>query len=398
MQILFVAPYVPSPIRVRPYQWIRALARQGHRVRLVALCPPEDRWVGEVPVSDCCEQVTVFPSTRWQTVRNALMALPCDLPLQAAYSRHPEAERFIAAQAHDCDVVHVEHLRGSLLASRVADVPCVIDAVDSITALFEQTARQAPSWQQRLIAQVDLARTRRFEAKVPGRFARSIVTSSRDAAVFQELSGSSFADRVVTVPNGVDLDYFHPAGARSQPETILFTGKMSYHANEAAALRLGRAIMPRVWRDSPNARLVIAGKDPSPAVQALRQDSRVTVTGFVSDLRPYFWSATVVAAPLVYGTGIQNKVLEAMACRIPVVASPSACDGIGATAGIDLLIGSDDDALAAHVMTVLRNESVRTSVALAGRRYVATHHHWDEMAKRLVGVYNDAQAVYRRCA
>jgi glycosyltransferase involved in cell wall biosynthesis len=213
-----------------------------------------------------------------------------------------------------------------------------------------------------------------------------------------ELSGSSFADRVVTVPNGVDLDYFHPAGARSQAETVLFTGKMSYHANEAAALRLGRAIMPRVWRDYPNARLVIAGKDPSPAVQALRQDRRLTVTGFVSDLRPYFWSATVVVAPLVYGTGIQNKVLEAMACGIPVVASPNACDGIGATAGRDLLIGSDEAALAAHVVTLLRNESVRTRVALAGRQYVTKHHHWDEMATRLVGVYTDAQAVYRRCA
>ncbi len=100
---------------------------------------------------------------------------------------------------------------------------------------------------------------------------------------------------------------------------------------------------------------MIAGKDPSPAVQALRQDGRVTVTGFVSDLRPYFWSATVVVAPLVYGTGIQNKVLEAMACGIPVVASPSACDGIGAIAGGDLLIGSDDERLAAHVVTVLRN-------------------------------------------
>jgi glycosyltransferase involved in cell wall biosynthesis len=124
----------------------------------------------------------------------------------------------------------------------------------------------------------------------------------------------------------------------------------------------------------------------------------VTVTGFVNDMRPFLWSGTVAVAPLIYGTGIQNKVLEAMACGIPVVASPTACEGIGAVAGRDLLVGTDDAALAAHALTLLRNESLRVNLASAGRRYVTTHHHWDEMAKRLIGVYGDAQAVYRRCA
>src|SRR5581483_774337 len=123
----------------------------------------------------------------------------------------------------------------------------------------------------------------------------------------------------------------------SQSGTVLFTGKMSYHANEATALHLARQIMPLVWERCPNAKLVIAGKDPSPAIRHLSRDPRVIVTGFVEDLRPFFWSATVVAAPLVYGTGIQNKVLEAMACGVPVVASPAACEGIGATAGQTLV-------------------------------------------------------------
>ena len=142
MRVLFVAPYIPSPVRVRPYQWIRALARHGLRVRLVALQPPEDRWLTEPPIADCCERVTVFPLSRVQTLCNAAAAWPGDLPLQAAYSLHPAAERYIAAEALNCDIVHVEHLRGALLARRVQDVPCVIDAVDSISTLFAQAARQ----------------------------------------------------------------------------------------------------------------------------------------------------------------------------------------------------------------------------------------------------------------
>ncbi len=398
MRVLFVSPYLPSPVRVRPYQWVRALARQGVRVQLVALRPPEDRWLVEPPVADCCEKVTVFPLSRFDTLRNAVSALPGSLPLQAAYSLHPEAERFIAEQAKSCNVVHVEHLRGSLLARRVQDVPCVIDAVDSISALFSQAATQAPSWRQRLVARADLARTRRFEARVPSLFHRTIVSSRRDEEAFLELAGQDAVGRVVTVPNGVDLEYFHTVETPRDADTVLFTGKMSYHANEAAALQLAERIMPIVWERCPHARLVIAGKDPSEAVRQLGRDSRVTVTGFVDDLRPFFWSATVVVAPLVYGAGIQNKVLEAMACGTPVVASRSACEGIGAPAGQALMVAVEPRDMAAHVVSLFRDPTRREMLGAAGRRYVERHHDWYQMGRRLVAVYEEAQSEYRRCA
>lgn len=398
MRILFVAPYVPSPIRVRPYQWIRALARLGHRVDLVALQPPEDRWLPNVPVRDCCASVEIVGLSRLRTLLNGAAAVPRNLPLQAAYSLHPAAERAIAAKAaRGYDVVHVEHLRGSLLTRRVRGVPQVIDAVDSITSLFEQTKHQAPSLKHRLVARADLHRTRQFEATLAGRFERLVVSSARDAAVFTSLDPSR-AGQVIALPNGVDLEHFRPAGRPCDPATVLFTGKMSYHANEAAALRLVQAIMPLVWRRRPDVRVVLAGKDPGAAIRLMSGDPRVTVTGFVEDLRGYFWSATAVVAPLVYGTGIQNKVLEAMACGVPVVASPNACGGIGAVAGRDLLVGSDDEEIVEHVLTLVNRPAVRRGLAEAGRRYVAAHHDWQDLARRLIGVYEEAGAALRRCA
>jgi glycosyltransferase involved in cell wall biosynthesis len=398
MRILFVAPYVPSPIRVRPYQWIRALSRLGQQIRLVALQPPEDSWLAHVPVQECCESVEVFPLSRFRTLLNAAGAVPRNLPLQAAYSLHSAVEQFVAKQAMDCDVVHVEHLRGALLARRVSGVPQVIDAVDSITALFEQASLQAPSWQHRLMARTDLRRTMKFEASLATRFDRVVVSSARDAAAFQRLGENGNSDRVIPLPNGVDLEYFQPGLRMPDEAAVLFTGKMSYHANEAAALRLVQQIMPRVWNECPEAKVVIAGKDPSPALRLLSQDPRVTVTGFVDDLRPLFWAATVVAAPLPYGTGIQNKVLEAMACGAPVVASPKACEGIGATAGRDLLIGEDDEQLARQLLQVIRSVDVRRQLGLSGRRYVTAHHDWYEMGRRLIDVYETARAARRRCA
>jgi glycosyltransferase involved in cell wall biosynthesis len=397
MRVLFVAPYVPSPIRVRPYQWIRALARLGHQVDLVALRPPEDRWLNDMPVTDCCQSVKTFSLSRGRTVLNGITALPRSLPLQAAYSLHSAAERFIAEKARTCDVVHVEHLRGSLLAKRVAGVPQVIDAVDSISTLFEQARHQAPSWKHRLMARSDLRRTRRFEAGLATRFERVVVSSARDAESFCGLGGHG-ADRIVSVPNGVDLEHFRPGERVHDPATVLFTGKMSYHANSAAALRLVERVMPLVWQRRSDVKVVLAGKDPSVSIRALGDDPRVTVTGFVEDLRQHFWSATAVVAPLVYGTGIQNKVLEAMACGVPVVASPKACEGISATPGRDLLVGRDDHELAAHVIRLIDDAEVRRRFSAEGRRYVVAHHNWNTLGQSLVTVYEAARDALRRCA
>jgi glycosyltransferase involved in cell wall biosynthesis len=392
MRILFVAPYVPSPIRVRPFQWIRALAKLGHRVRLVAVQPPEDLWLHDVPVRDSCESIDLFPLDRKRTILNAISVLPQRVPLQAAYSRHPAAEARIAALAEDCDVVHIEHLRGALLTERVVGVPQVIDAVDSIAALFEQTQHYAASWRHRLMARADLRRTRAFEASFATRFDRTVVSSDRDAAAFSGLVGASVRDRIVAVPNGVDLEYFRPVigGRDADAPTILFSGKMSYHANEAAALRLVQRVMPLVWTRRPDTRVVIAGKDPSSAVRALAGDPRVRVTGFVDDLRPFFSTATLVMAPLVYATGIQNKVLEAMACGAPVVASPKACEALNAVVGRDVLIGSDDRDLATLASKLIDEPAWRRQIAENGRRYVSFHHDWTEMARRLLAVYGDA--------
>jgi glycosyltransferase involved in cell wall biosynthesis len=398
MRILFVSPYVPSPIRVRPYQWIRALARLGHQVRLVALVPPEDRWLGDVPVRDCCESVTVFPLTRRQTLANTLRALPTRMPLQAAYSLHEDAESVIAKEAGRCDVVHVEHLRGALLARRVPipGAPRVLDAVDSITTLFRQAVRLAPSVRHRLMAAADLRRTQAFEATLPHQFDRLVVSAPHDADRFRTLAGAA-GGRISTVANGVDLEHFRIANRRPEAATVLFTGKMSYHANESAAVRLVRGVMPRVWSQRADVRVVIAGKDPGPAVQCLARDPRVTVTGFVEDLRPHFGSATLVAAPLVYGAGIQNKVLEAMACEVPVVATPTACEALTAVHGQDLLVGHDDAQLAAHILGVLESDELRQRLSASGRQYVTTHHDWTRLARQLVDVYQSPTAAVR-CA
>jgi glycosyltransferase involved in cell wall biosynthesis len=401
MRILFVSPYVPSAIRIRPFAWIRTLAALGHRVHLVALRPPEDVDLADAPVRAFCEACEIFPLSSARTAINGLLALGSGVPIQAAYSRSRAAEARIRALATSAafDVVHVEHLRGSLLAPHPCPTATVYDAVDCISHLFEQAARLAPGVKQRAIARVDLARTRRFEAAAPFRFDRVTVSSEGEARAFIELAGAEAEERVRAIPNGVDTDAF--AVTRDDDgATVLFAGKMSYHANEAAALRLARDVMPRVWARRPEARLVIAGKGPSDTLRRLADErpERMVVTGYVDDLRPFLSRAAVLAAPLVYAAGIQNKVLEAMSSATPVITSSSACASLQASIGRDVIAADTDEEYATAIVGLLDDPRRRVAMGRAGREYVTQHHQWSAMGTRLVDVYAQAQRARRAAA
>lgn len=395
MRVLFVVPYIPSLIRVRPYNLIRALAAEGHRLHLVLLRPPEDKDASIDELRAWCEAVDVFELTRPQTLLNALMALPTEWPLQAAYSRQPQAMQHLQqlAASGQFEVMHVEHLRGAVLAEGIRSIPVVFDSVDSIAYLFEHTRKNAPRLRQRLMAALDLGRTQRFEAKVPYRFQHTVVTSPVDKHAIEQLAGRESASRITVLPNGVDLEYFQPSKTPPEAATVLFSGKMSYHANIAAALYLHHEIMPIVWNKCLEVRLVIAGKDPAPAIRSLAADPRVTVTGTAPDLRPYFARATVSASPLRYGAGVQNKVLEAMASGLPVVATPSVIRALQARPDRDLLIGEDAAQIAAHLLSVLQSPTLRQELSQNGRRYVEGHHNWQTIARNLIAVYERAKSL-----
>jgi len=399
--VLFVAPYVPSPIRVRPFQLLRQLLCRGHAVTLV--CPAA---AADGPALDELRRLgaAVAPVRlrRTDTLGAYLRALPGQLPLQAAHCLSPAFTRAVreALAGQPFDLVHIEHLRAAEIARAAAagvssPPPLVLDAVDSISLLFERAIRRSPSRTTRAMALLDLARTRRYEAAYVRRFAHIAITSPEDRWALETLREhyeQPCGAEISVVPNGVDLDYFRPTGEAREPATLLFSGKMSYHANHAAALFLLRAIMPRVWSSRPETRVVIAGAQPAPGLLAYRRDPRVEITGLVADLRPYLARASVAAAPLCYGVGVQNKVLEALAMAAPVVAARQATVALGARPGAELLVAEDAEGFAQQILALLADPQRREALARAGRAYVERHHSWSASALALERCYAAALA------
>jgi polysaccharide biosynthesis protein PslH len=287
----------------------------------------------------------------------------------------------------------------------------VWDSVDCISALFRQAAQRSATLRSRLTARLELARTERYEGWATGQFDRVTVTSEIDAQELGQLSlrrirQPQVAGRIVIVPNGVDLQYFVPAAEPRRPLTLVVTGKMSYHANVTAVTCFAKDVMPRIWRIHPAATLWIVGKNPPQEIRELGAwwsgkepldlkgcaDARIQVTGTVDDVRPFLRRAALAVAPIYYGAGIQNKVLEALACGTPVVATPQAVSALRVRSGEDLVVAQDGQDFAESVSSLLSDPERQARLGAAGRRYVEVNHDWCVIGKRLAEVYRDADS------
>ena len=408
MRILFVVAYAPSLIRCRPYQLIRTLARRGHALVVATLWTNEEEQAELESLAGENVSVVSRRMSAWHSLVNCIKALPTRRPLQSAFSWQPQLMNDLVRLVRDgqFDVVHVEHVRGAqygvhlrrILDDRngsvARELPIVWDSVDCISYLYRQASEQSRSYKGRLMGAVDCARTETFEAGAADVFDRILLTSPVDVKAFERAAqnqGAGPPRNLRILCQGVDLEYFSPSDVPRDPGCLVFSGKMSYHANIAALNHLLSEVMPHIWSLRPDVKLLIVGKNPSAGVRALcRRDGRVVVTGTVEDIRPYLSRATVAVAPICYGAGVQNKVLEAMACATPVVASPIATSALKVRPGIDVLVGDEPQAFARHVERLLGNPSLRRELGLSGRRYVEQHHSWDVVAARLESFYVEA--------
>jgi glycosyltransferase involved in cell wall biosynthesis len=222
-------------------------------------------------------------------------------------------------------------------------------------------------------------------------FSRVLVTSPIDRQAFLSLPGPIPEQKVKVLPNGVDLNYFTPGNsAEREPRTIVISGKMSYHANVTMTLHLVNEIMPKVWQRLPDVQVWVVGKDPPQEVQALAANPRVLVTGTVDDIRPYLHRATIAAAPIRYGAGIQNKVLEAMACSTPVIASSQAFSALNVKPEVEIIAADQAEEFAYQVLGLLADKPRQLRLGQAGRSFVEREHSWGAVAGQLERFYQEA--------
>jgi len=408
MKLLFVIPYAPSPIRVRPFSIIRELAARGHRVTVAANWSDESEREHLRQLGKDVDQVWYEHLSRRRSVWNCLRALPSDKPLQSAYSWNPRLaarirrELLLATTEDPFDIVHVEHLRGAAYGLRLQSqakgrqrrgvAPIVWDSVDCISLLFEKASVGGRRLDSRLVTRFELGRTRGFERRLLAAFQHVLVSSPIDRQALLSLVPDGRTARISVLTNGVDLDRFSPPERNERvPNSIVLSGKMSYHANHSMVIHFIDRILPLIQAELPDVKLWIVGKDPAKSVRERGRQSGIEVTGEVPHIEQYLRTASLAAAPVLYGVGIQNKVLEAMACATPVIASSQAVSALETMPGRDLFIEDQPPEFARAAVELLRSPEKSEALGRAGRRFVERWHSWAMVAKSLEGIYSAAR-------
>jgi glycosyltransferase involved in cell wall biosynthesis len=203
--------------------------------------------------------------------------------------------------------------------------------------------------------------------------------SNEDIASMTRLNGAA---RYRLVTNGVDLEYFRDAAVPQQRHGMLFSGKLDVQANHLMATTIIREVLPRVREQIADATLTIAGAHPRPALRALVSDG-IDLHADVPHMLPYFQRAAVFVHPHHGGSGIQNKVLEAMASGCPVVTTPTGLQGIEAVHGVHAMVGTTPAELAEHVVTLLRDPQRCAQMAAAARYLMEATHSWDHVFEQI---------------
>jgi glycosyltransferase involved in cell wall biosynthesis len=254
--------------------------------------------------------------------------------------------------------------------------------------IFTVDRRTPRRWPAAGYSFIQSRRIAHFEAAICQQADCVIAVSDEDAAILSHLR----PDRSVPViTNGIFVDDYTTAAEQLDlgDYALVFTGKMDYRPNVDAMLWFADAVLPDIQRIVPQTRLVIVGQKPHPRLDSLRARPGVEITGWVRDVKPFLYSASVYIAPLRMGSGTRLKLLEAMAAGCAVVATPAASSGMQAAPPDVMIITDQPDQMAAAIINLLQHPAQRQALGSAARSYVKTHYDWPVLIPRLLAVYRD---------
>lgn len=376
MKIFVLLSRIPWPLekgdKLRAFHQIRCLS-QHHEVYLCALntSPGVDQQKAFRALQPYCKSIT-FLRLRPEVIGwNILKSILTGKPIQVGYfysrSAHRKVLRLI--DTHKPDLVYGQLLRVAEYLKTVR-LPKAIDYQDVFSKGMERRAEVA-QWPFSLIYKLEYRRLKSYERMVFETFDLKTIISKPD----RDLIPHPGNKEILVVPNGVDQDYFSPSNTQKKYD-LVFTGNMAYPPNVNAAEFLALEIMPKVWARRPNTTLLIAGATPDLKVKAL-QNKHIHVSGWLEDIRDAYRGAKVFIAPMRIGTGLQNKLLEAMSMGMPSITTTLAQQALGGVPGKDLLVADQSDDLADVVIKLLDNPDFANKVAVEGRNFVHHYYHWD---------------------
>lgn len=390
MKILFLANRIPYPPyrgdKLKIYHLAKRLAAR-HELHLLTFTEREEEKGYRAELEKIFQRVELVHLPKWKGALHAARGLWDPLPFQVLYFRSAALRQKLELllQEQRYDAVHVQHLRMAPYLAHNKSIPHILDLPDAFSLYWERRSKMQRPFLNRLFESAEQKRVLRYES-VLHQYNLALACSVEDLEYLQQQHGTG---QLRLLPNGVDLDTFREEGHDyTRNRTLLFTGNMDYAPNVDAVQYFVKEIFPLVRATHPDVRFVIAGQRPVPQVLALASDA-IEVTGFIPNLADSYRAADVVVAPLRFGAGTQNKVLEAMAMGVPVVCSHIGFKGLGIESGEGAILATESASFAAAVNSLLSDTALRAQVGTRGQEVIRDHFGWDAIAATLEGYFRE---------
>lgn len=383
MKILVVLSRVPYPLekgdKLRAYNHIKHLSKK-HEVVLFALYNKEVHPSAEEELKKYCSSMYFFRLRPLSIVWNVIKAFFKGIPIQCGYFYQCKAKRLLDKVVKEeqierifCQLVRMTEYVKKYPQKKTLDYQDVL-------SMGMQRRMEKSLGVPRIFYRMEWKRLRRYERKIFPKFDQKTIISKPD----QVLIDHTEKEQIQIIPNGVDTAFFHPM-EKEKKYDIVFTGNMGYAPNVHAACYLVDVVLPIVRKSRNDLRVLIAGSNPSRRVRSLANES-ITVSGWVEDIRDAYASSRVFIAPMRIGTGLQNKLLEAMAMRLPCITSPLANDALQAKEKEQILIGRSAEDYSWHINMLLDDEKTYERIAENGYQYVLQHYDWDKLSAQMEAI------------
>ncbi|WP_380166006.1 glycosyltransferase [Jannaschia sp. R86511] len=384
MRSVVVAKFVPWPPnsgdKRRTLGVVRALREHGE-VAVCAYAGPDEDAAGLE-----AEGITVRSLPRRRRVPDLLLGLLRSRSITSARFFSRGLERLVRDEtASGADVLVVEHVQLMPLARRAGARATVLDMHNVESSLTERYARSQRGW-RRVVLRLETLALRRLERR-SRRGADVVAVASRgDGDRLEALAPTGTATApVVVVPNAWDAPTPLPPAAEP---CVCFVALMSWAPNVDAAVWFAEQVWPRVVARRPDARLLLVGRNPAPAVQALA-GATVEVTGTVADLGPWYGRSMLAVAPLLAGGGSRLKIMEALAHARPVVSTTVGVEGLEDLVGRGVVVADDPAGMAEELLRLLSDDDERARLGAAGVDAVGTDHSWAAATRPLLDLMTD---------
>lgn len=373
MKILVICPFLPSK-DARGYQ-ILAFKRleylsKNHSIHLICFQESNSDLYAKKNLESLGIVVQLVKLNIVEICFNCIKAIfNTEKPIQCAMFKSSKLENAI-----DYALNNVKPNLIYAISIRIAEniilknYPLAFDIIDSLTLNISRRIDQANRIYKTLL-RFELSRINKYEKKISEISDLSFVVSAIDKKIIAN-------DKIIVLPLGVTIpDSDNKVPVNSEP-VILFTGNMYYEPNISAILWFYKNCWSRLKALIPTLSLVIAGSKPAQSIQNLIVDNNIKVTGQINSMVEVIKSSHVCIAPMQSGSGMQFKILEAMACGIPVLTTSLGLGDIGAKNGINIMVADTPDKFISVLVYLLTNSDYRRRIGSAGLSFVKQFHNW----------------------